>query len=173
MFTVVTPCFPRRAGISRKAIQSVAAQKDCDWPVQVILVDDAAPEPRIACNTGQAPAEDRTRWSDFVDSNNGWPSSVAALAAGGVSCSEALALAARDCVVNLFAGSSAATAAYVPRARQGIRSRPHVPHHARQRNGQRLQLLAPHLRCNPALVAATPAFGLRLALQRSRSQRAA
>ena len=41
--SVITPFFQRHAGLLRKAIESVAAQKDVDAKVEVIVVDDGSP----------------------------------------------------------------------------------------------------------------------------------
>ena len=45
MITVVIPYFQRSPGVLRRALASIAAQRDCPLPVHVIVVDDASPVP--------------------------------------------------------------------------------------------------------------------------------
>ena len=45
MIAVVIPYYQREAGILRKALASVAAQRDCPMPLHVIVVDDSSPAP--------------------------------------------------------------------------------------------------------------------------------
>lgn len=110
MFTVVIPYFQRRAGILHKALQSVAAQQACTWPVEVIVVDDASPVPaeaeleginwpsnmtaRVlrqanagpggARNTGLSAADAASRWIAFLDSDDEWSATHLARAAAAL-----------------------------------------------------------------------------------------
>lgn len=47
MITVVIPYSPRSPGILRKALDSMAAQRDGALFVHVIVVDDASPYPLV------------------------------------------------------------------------------------------------------------------------------
>jgi succinoglycan biosynthesis protein ExoW len=48
MICVVIPYFQREPGILRRALASIAAQRDCPLPMHVIVVDDASPIPAAA-----------------------------------------------------------------------------------------------------------------------------
>ena len=45
MICVVIPYYQREPGILRRALASIAAQRDCPLPIHVIVVDDASPAP--------------------------------------------------------------------------------------------------------------------------------
>ena len=45
MISVVIPYYQREPGILRRALASIAAQRDCPLPIHVIVVDDASPAP--------------------------------------------------------------------------------------------------------------------------------
>lgn len=45
MIAVVIPYYQREPGILRRALASIAAQRDCPLPVHVIVIDDASPAP--------------------------------------------------------------------------------------------------------------------------------
>ena len=98
LIAVVIPYFQREPGVLRRALASVAAQKDCPGPVEVIVVDDASPVPaagevaavefpaglrvRIviqpnggpgaARNAGLEAVEAGTRYVAFLDSDDEW-----------------------------------------------------------------------------------------------------
>lgn len=100
MITVVIPYFQRQPGILRKALASVLTQQGCEWPVHVVVVDDASPVParsemlglelptwmttRIieqanggpgsARNAGLDAAPAGTRYVAFLDSDDEWSS---------------------------------------------------------------------------------------------------
>lgn len=45
MIAIVIPYFQREAGVLRRAIKSVLAQRDCTAPLHLIVVDDSSPVP--------------------------------------------------------------------------------------------------------------------------------
>ena len=98
MITVVIPYFQRTEGVLRKALASIAAQRDCPLPIHVIVVDDSSPVPAAgeiaaaalpdtigmalirqanagpgaARNTGLNAAPPATRYIAFLDSDDEW-----------------------------------------------------------------------------------------------------
>ena len=96
--SVIIPYFQRTPGVLRRALASVAAQRTCPLPVQVIVVDDASPVPPhdeiagiawpplmsvqvisrpnggpgAARNTGLDGAPEETRFVAFLDSDDQW-----------------------------------------------------------------------------------------------------
>lgn len=98
LIAVVIPYFQREAGVLRRALASVAEQKDCPGLVEVIVVDDASPVPATgevaavefpesirvrvirqpnggpgaARNTGLEAVTSCTRWVAFLDSDDQW-----------------------------------------------------------------------------------------------------
>lgn len=54
MISVVIPYYQREPGILRRALASIAAQRDCPLPIHVIVVDDASPAP-VAPEIATAP----------------------------------------------------------------------------------------------------------------------
>jgi succinoglycan biosynthesis protein ExoW len=97
MITVVIPYFQRQAGILRRALASVAAQRDCPLPRHVVVVDDASPVsaaselegfelpgatievvrqknggPGAARNAGLDRIAKGTRYVAFLDSDDEW-----------------------------------------------------------------------------------------------------
>ena len=48
MIFVVIPCYQRERGILRRALASIAAQRDCPSPIHAIVVDDASLAPAAA-----------------------------------------------------------------------------------------------------------------------------
>ncbi|APW39485.1 hypothetical protein RD110_21565 [Rhodoferax koreense] len=97
MITVVIPYFQRSAGVLRKALVSIAQQRGCRMPIQVIVVDDASPVPAAgelagagdmpcpvqiiaqanagpgaARNTGLDHAPKETKYIAFLDSDDEW-----------------------------------------------------------------------------------------------------
>ena len=112
MIAVVIPYFQREPGILRRALASIAAQRDLPLPVHVLVVDDASPVPAAgevaampamphpvqvilqpnagpggARNTGLSQLPAGTRYVAFLDSDDEWTPdhlarAVAALQAG-------------------------------------------------------------------------------------------
>ena len=98
MITVVIPYFQRSAGVLRRALASVAAQRNCPLPIHVIVVDDASPVPPdeeiasaglpdsigitlirqvnggpgAARNSGLNAVPEPTRFIAFLDSDDEW-----------------------------------------------------------------------------------------------------
>lgn len=97
MITVVIPYFQRSAGVLSKALVSIALQRGCTMPVEVIVVDDASPIPAAgelasagampcpvqiitqknagpgaARNTGLSQASKETKYIAFLDSDDEW-----------------------------------------------------------------------------------------------------
>ncbi len=97
MIAVVIPYFQREPGILRRALASIAAQKDCPLPVQVLVIDDSSPVPAeqelagfdcpglqvcvhrqpnggpgAARNTGLSKLDPSTRLIAFLDSDDEW-----------------------------------------------------------------------------------------------------
>ena len=93
MIAVVIPYFQREPGVLRKALASVAAQRGCRQPIEVLVVDDASPVraagevgtmpsvrvvtqsnsgPGAARNTGLDNLHPDTRLVAFLDSDDEW-----------------------------------------------------------------------------------------------------
>jgi len=111
VITVVIPYYQRSPGILRKALASVAAQRGCQLPVHIIVVDDASPalvEPELADaglmhhslqvivqpnggpgaarNTGLDNASPDTRYIAFLDSDDEWMPDHLARAVAALKC---------------------------------------------------------------------------------------
>jgi succinoglycan biosynthesis protein ExoW len=97
MIAIVIPYYQKSAGVLRKALASVAGQRDCPLPIHVIVVDDASPAPAApeleslgplpftthiasrvnggpgaARNTGLDAVPPEARYIAFLDSDDEW-----------------------------------------------------------------------------------------------------
>jgi succinoglycan biosynthesis protein ExoW len=97
MIAVVIPYFQREPGILRRALRSIAAQRDCPLPLHIVVVDDASPAPAaseveavaslswpvevvvqpnggpaVARNAGLDRVPSATRYVAFLDSDDEW-----------------------------------------------------------------------------------------------------